>query len=132
MFVWFRPSGRQNKKIEPHLTAAGANGFGRPFHLHFTLHELPDAGAGQISYDTLCLPKYSPIGNGPGNRKGFEYTARPLQPLHGVTLQAIGAPGVMAGGFYAGSLTNVTSPELGDETQAAYAGMRLAPGSYRL
>lgn len=122
----------KRERIEPHLTAAGANGFGKPFHRSFSWHPLPDAGAQQFSWDTLCLPKYSPIGGGPGNRRQFQMTAESLQPLHGVTLQAIGAPGVYSGQFVAQPLTDITSNNMPARLRAAYAGSTLAPGSYML
>lgn len=127
MLGWF---GRPQKKIAPHITAAGANGFGKPFHIQFSYRPLPDAGAQQYAYDTLCLPKYSPIGNGPGNRRGFEYTARPMFALRGTTLQAIGAPGVLSGQFYSGPLTDISGGGMPADLMAAYAGSRLPANSY--
>jgi hypothetical protein len=127
MLGFFR---RQRKRIEPHVTAAGANGFGKPFHIRFSYHELPDAGAQQYSYDTLCLPKYSPIGNGPGNRDGFKYTTPALQPLRATTLQAIGQPGVLTGQFISGPLTDISGGTLPMDLAKAYAGSRLPANSY--
>jgi hypothetical protein len=120
----------KRKKIFPNATAAGANGFGKPFHIQFSYHELPDAGAQQYSYDTLCLPKYSPIGNGPGNRRSFQYTTPSLQPLRGTTLQAIGQPGVLTGQFVSGPLTDISGGSMPADLMAAFAGSRLPANSY--
>jgi hypothetical protein len=110
---------------------AGANGFGAPFHQVFSWHPLPEAGAMQYSYDTLCLPKYSPIGNGPGNAREFQTISSSMQPLHGVHLTAIGSPGVLTGQFVAQPLHDITStsPQTVDNT---YAGITLNPGQYQL
>lgn len=138
---WGRRKEEQREQQDTRL--AGANGFGAPFHIVFSFHPLPEAGAMSYSYDTLCLPKYSPIGNGPGVRADFLSPPGPLQPLQGTNLSAIGAPGVMTGGFYAQPLVDITSspgaeyyggagPRGMGDVDPAYAGITLAPGSYQL
>jgi len=126
------------KRSDPTMYVAGANGFGAPYHPVFSFHPLPEAGAMQYSWDTLCLPKYSPIGNGPGNRREFQTLASSMQPLHGVTLTAIGSPGILTGQFVAQPLQNTTSgpdPLTGQVQQNVanlYSGTTLNPGQYQL
>jgi hypothetical protein len=142
LFKW-RP---KQTKSATKQRVAGSSGFGAPFHIVFTRHPLPDAGALQYSYDTLCLPKYSPIGNGvpPGFRgvgkrgsigaRGAGYWSNPpgaLQPLQGANLTAIGSPGVLTGGFYAQPLVDITSPAPNAAAQA-YVGITANPGQYLL
>ena len=121
------PTKRPNRKT----SVAGAQGFGAPFHLVYTFHALPEAGAMQFSYDTLCLPRYSPIGNGPGNLLEFQTIGSSMQPLHGVHLTAIGSPGVLTGQFVAQPLQNIVTPgaQTADNT---YSGITLNPGQYQL
>jgi len=126
---WFGRKQHSRKPIG--ATSAPKSGYGVPFHIVYTRHALPDPGAMAYSYDTQALPKYSPIGNGPGNAREFMSTEPVLQPLQGVTLTAIGSPGVLTGGMYPGPLIDVTSPQPG-AVQAAYAGITLNPGQYML
>lgn len=128
--AWFRRP-HKTERDEARIRVAGANGFGKPFHLVFSWHPLPDAGAMQVSYDTLCLPKYSPIGNGPGNAREFETVRPSLQPLKGANLVAIGSPGIITGQMVAQPLTDITSPDP-NAVANAYAGVTLRPGQYAL
>jgi hypothetical protein len=136
---WFSNKRAPTHKARENAYVAGANGFGAPFHQVYSWHPLPEAGAMQQSYDTLCLPKYSPIGNGPGNAAEFVTIGSSMQPLHGVHLTAIGSPGVLTGQFVAQPLHDVTSgaplgptspvPSTVDNT---YLGLTLNPGQYQM
>lgn len=115
------------------IPVAGASGFGAPYHQAFSFHPLPEAGAMQYSYDTLCLPKYSPIGNGPGNMREFQTIGSSMQALQGVHLTAIGSPGVLTGQFVSQPLQDVTTA--GGNTQLTdntYLGITLNPGQYQV
>lgn len=128
---WFSMTRRRTERLTNTEHVAGANGFGAPFHQVYSWHPLPEAGAMQYSYDTLCLPLYSPIGNGPGNQREFITVGASMQALHGVHLTAIGSPGVLTGQFEGQPLVDITSAT---EQQAnnAYAGITLNPGQYQL
>jgi hypothetical protein len=139
---WFSTKRAPTRRASGGVAVAGANGFGAPFHQVFTWHPLPEAGAMQYSYDTLCLPKYSPIGNGPGNLREFVTIGSSQQPLHGVLLAAIGSPGVLTGQFVGQPLQDtVGAPNQpgppGQNTTAqlvdnSYTGITLNPGQYVL
>jgi hypothetical protein len=128
---WFSHKRAPTRRASSADHVAGANGFGVPFHLVFTWHPLPEAGAMQYSYDTLCLPRYSPIGNGPGNAREFETCNPVVQPLHGVHLSAIGSPGVLTGQLVAQPLMDITSTA-SQPVNNAFAGISLSPGQYQL
>lgn len=122
---------KANQQSATNERVAGSNGFGKPFHIVYSFHPLPEAGALSYSYDTLCLPKYSPIGNGPGNQREFETVRPSLQPLQGANLTAIGSPGVITGQMIAQPLMDITSPQP-NAVANAYAGITLNPGQYQL
>jgi hypothetical protein len=105
-------------------------GYGAPYRQVYTKRAQPDPGALGISFDTYAVPKYSPLGNGPGNRRDFATVNPVMQPLQGQLLYVIGAPGVMTGGMYSQPLVNTTTPAMPGQLQAAFAGITLEPGSY--
>jgi hypothetical protein len=136
---WFSNKRAPTQRSKGNERVAGAQGFGAPFHQVYSWHPLPEAGAMQMSYDTLCLPKYSPIGNGPGNQREFVTIGSCMQPLHGVHLTAIGSPGVLTGQFVAQPLTNTVGVGMGGPTSPpppvtdnSYVGVTLNPGQYQL
>jgi hypothetical protein len=139
---WFSNKRAPTRRPNAGDSVAGASGFGAPYHQVFTWHPLPEAGAMQYSFDTLCLPKYSPIGNGPGNCREFITIGACVQPLQGVHLSAIGGPGILTGQFVGQPLQDtVGAPNMpgppGQSTTAqivdnTYAGMTLNPGQYVL
>jgi hypothetical protein len=139
---WFANKRAPTKRAGANEHVAGANGFGAPYHQVFSWHPLPEAGAMQYSWDTLCLPKYSMIGNGPGNAREFQTIGSCVQPLHGVHLNVIGGPGVLTGQFVGAPLHDIVgAPSLpGPPDQSTpdqpvlnnYVGMTLNPGQYQL
>lgn len=110
---------KAKQEYTPNVKAAGAQGFGAPLHYSWGYRELPGAGAGQYAFETLALPRYSPIGNGVKTNRGWDYTQGVVVALQGVNLEAIGSPGVKTGGFYAGPLTDTTPSDLTPATLAA-------------
>lgn len=112
---------RRHERMDSHL--AGRTGFGEAFHLAYSWHPLPQAGAGQISYDTYIVPKYSPLGIGVAPRHTWTTRNPAFFALQGTLLNAIGAPGVIAGQFQSTALvTNDDSQNsLPPEVNAAMA-----------
>lgn len=119
---------KASEEVTPRARAKGASGFGAPLHYSWGFRELPSAGAMQYAFETLALPLYSPIGNGPGVMREWDYRQGVVFALQGVTLEAIGSPGVKTGGFYAQPLTDTQPSELSEATQAAL----MMRQSYRL
>lgn len=112
----------------PFARAKGAQGFGAPLHYSWGWRELPGAGAGQYAFETMALPRYSPIGNGVKTDQGWMYDQPVLYALQGVNLEAIGAPGVKTGGFYAAPLTDTQDNGISPEVLKALQAVR----SYQL
>lgn len=110
---------KQAQEVAPPIRAAGSQGFGAPLQYSFGYRELPGAGAGQYAFETLALPRFSPIGNGVATQRGWDYTQAVVFALQGVTLEAIGSPGVKTGGFYSAPLTDTQSSDLSPATLAA-------------
>ena len=137
---WFAVKRPPTRRTRGDIPVAGAQGFGAPWHLVFTYRPLPEAGAMQYSYDTLALPKYSPIGNGPGNAREFVTIGSCVQPLHGVHLNAIGGPGILTGQFIGqplhdivGAPSNPGPPDVSvtpPTVDNTYIGVTLNPGQY--
>lgn len=111
--------GRAKDEVTPRVHAAGGSGYGAPLHYSFGYRELPGAGAMQYAFETLCLPTYPTIGYGPSVQRGWDYTQGVVFALQGVTLEAIGSPGVKTGGIYSQPLTDTQPSELSPATQAA-------------
>lgn len=103
---------KKKTEVAPAIRAKGASGFGAPLHYSWGFRELPGAGAGQYAFETMALPRYSPIGNGVRTVRGWDYTQGVKVALQGVNLEAIGSPGVKTGGFYASPLTDTNSTDL--------------------
>lgn len=106
-------------EVAPYARAKGAQGFGAPLHYSWGYRELPGAGAGQYAFETLALPRYSPIGNGVKTDRGWIYTQGVKVALQGVNLEAIGSPGVKTGGMYSAPLTDTNGTDLSPATLAA-------------
>ena len=116
------------------IGAAGDAGFGAPYHRVWEYRPLPGAGAAQWAWETLLLPRYTPIGAGTGTvRGGFKPYGSPVMvAVQGTTLVGLG--GSPVGGDLTGQFT--TQPLL-DVTQAEAAGFQTpayssAPNSFEL
>lgn len=113
-----RAVGGDQERNEGAFRVAGSYGFGGPLHYAYGYRELPGAGAMQVAFDTLCLPRYSPFG-GVANRAAFDPNCNAMVQLHGVVLDSIGGPGINTGGFYAAPLNNVNPADVTPATLAA-------------
>lgn len=100
------------KKHVPHVTGddmPGQYGFGAPLQILYKRRALPPVdNAAQYAYQTYLSPRYTPIGGGIPNQRSIG-TAPPAVALQGVLVQQIGSPGILAGSFAAGPLTNVST-----------------------
>lgn len=110
---------KAKQEVAPYARAKGATGFGAPLQYSWGYRELPSAGAGQYAFETLALPRYSPIGNGVRTTRGWQYEQGVVFALQGVNLEAIGSPGVLTGGFYSAPLNDGTPSDLSPATLAA-------------
>jgi hypothetical protein len=101
------------------IGAAGASGFGAPYHQAWEYRPLPGAGANQWAWETLCLPMYTPIGAGTRNARQQMTRGGVMVAVQGVVLtDIVGAP---VGGDLTGQF--VTQPLL-DVQQAEQAGIQ--------
>ena len=130
MFDKFKPRHR----VRAVTYTDGQNGFGKPTAYSWSRHELPDPGAMGYSFDTLQLPKFSPIGN--GVRVVNQWQVAPPNPImftfQGAVLVAIGSPGVLTGGFYSQPLVDVQGTSLPPDLQAAMASVGPGANSWAL
>lgn len=110
---------KKKEEYTPRARAKGASGFGAPLHYSWGYRELPGAGAGQYAFETLALPRYPVVGTGVAVQGAWDYTQGVVYALQGVNLEAIGAPGVKTGGFYAAPLTDTQPTDLSPATVAA-------------
>ncbi|MEB2657274.1 hypothetical protein, partial [Staphylococcus haemolyticus] len=82
-----------------------------PLAILFKHRALPPVdNAAQYAYQTYLSPVWTPIGGGIPNKRDVG-TAPPAWARQGVLVQQIGSPGILAGSFVAGPLTNVTTDE---------------------
>lgn len=112
---------RFKRKVKDMDPTSGSSGFGAPLHLVFTQRDLPRGGMGSVSFDTLALPRTTPIGNGVANKMQFKTT--PSCPVmfqrQGFTIDRLGNPGIPSGQI-------VTQPLI--DTQSAAALGIIVPG----
>lgn len=101
------------KRADPHVSddVAGQYGFGAPLAILYKKRPLPPSdNAAQYAYQTYLSPVWTPIGGGIPNQRDIG-TAPPAWARQGVLVQQVGSPGILAGSFAAGPLTNVTTDE---------------------
>lgn len=114
--------GRGSKKAQRQHsdTPIEFNGYGVPLHLAFEYRSLPDAGANQYAFETLLLPRYTPIGTGVPNQNTFgAYAGQTQWAIQGVYLTRIGNPGIISGDFVSpGPLIDTSSSALGGYNNA--------------
>lgn len=100
------------RKKVPHITGddvAGTYGFGAPLQIHYKRRALPPVdNNGSNAYQTYLSPKWTPIGGGVPNKRDIG-TAPPAYALQGALIQQVGSPGILAGAFVSGPLTNVST-----------------------
>lgn len=116
-----------DRKREPARPAGapGDGGFGAPLHLAYDQRQLPRGGAMSIAFETLALPRYSPIGWGVANKRALRATQQGIAYQHqGVTLGNAAGPGILTGGL-------VTQPLL-DTSNSPTPPLYDAPASYMI
>lgn len=97
------------KKAVPHTDTdvAGQFGFGAPLQIHYKKRNLPPVdNAAQYAYQTYLSPVWSPIGGGIPNKRDIG-TVAPAWSKQGVLVAQVGSPGILAGAFVSGPLTNL-------------------------
>lgn len=109
----------RKKTLQSHNGPAvvGQSGFGAPLHIVFEERPLPNEGSAMsAAYLTYQLPRYTPIGVGVANKRGWLYS--PSAPVfiqqQGIGVMQIGAPGVEAGSMAYQPLTDPTQPAYPD------------------
>lgn len=93
--AWFN---RERPPAKP-SGAAGDGGFGAPFHLAYDPRRLPNGGAMSVAFETLALPRYTPIGWGVANQRALRSDQPVMYQRQGVTLGNAAGPGILAGSF---------------------------------
>lgn len=92
-----------------HDDTPGSAGFGAPLQILYSRRPLPPVdNNGSNAYQTFLSPRFTPIGGGIPNKRDVG-TAPPAIALQGVLLSQVGSPGILAGAFVSGPLTNVTT-----------------------
>ena len=115
------------KKAEPHVSddMAGQFGFGAPLSIIYRKRALPPVdNAAQYSYQTYLSPVWSPIGGGIPNKRDVG-TCAPAYVKQGVLVVQVGSPGILAGAFVSGPLTNVSTAESVQPIPGNFADFRL-------
>lgn len=87
------------QKAENPAGAAGDGGFGAPFHVAYDQRFVPNGGAMSVAYETLALPRYTPIGWGVANKRALRSDQPVVYQLQGVTLGNAAGPGILSGAF---------------------------------
>lgn len=89
----------------------GLNGFGAPLAIVFGGPQ-PAPGvadnAAYYPYRSYLSPRWTPIGGGIPNKRDIGCTA-PAFSQQGVLVAQVGSPGILAGAFVSGPLTNTTT-----------------------
>lgn len=103
------------KTAQPHtdgaVETAGALGWGAPLRVFYAKRPLPPVdNNGSQAYQTYLSPIWTPIGGGIPNKRDIG-CAPPAVSTQGLLVQQIGGPGILAGAFGAGPLTNVSTDE---------------------
>jgi hypothetical protein len=91
----------------------GVNGFGAPLRVVFAGPRAAPGitdNAGLYPYETYLSPRWTPIGGGIPNKRDIG-TAPPAYSQQGVLVAQVGSPGILAGAFVSGPLTNVSTDE---------------------
>jgi hypothetical protein len=88
---------------------AGQYGFGAPLQILYKRRPVPPVdNAGNAAFQTYLSPRYTAIGGGIPNKRDFVDASKPMI-AQGVLVAQVGAPGILAGQFVSGPLTNVSS-----------------------
>lgn len=101
------------RKAQPHVSddVAGQFGFGAPFGIVYKKRALPPVdNAASYAYQTYLSPVWTPIGGGIPNGRDIG-TSKPSYARQGVLVQPVTGPGILAGAFVAGPLTNVDAQQ---------------------
>lgn len=103
----------ENDGMNHTFNGFGINGFGAPLAVVFgAKRNAPGTSenAGYYPYETYLSPRWTPIGGGIPNKRDIGWTP-PAISLQGVLVAQIGAPGILAGSFVSGPLTNTSTVE---------------------
>lgn len=127
MGIWNRSFRNPFKaKIAPvHDDVAGQYGFGAPLQIVFRKRPLPPVdNAGSYAYQTYLSPRWTPGGMGGGipNKRDFVDGDQPMISVQGLLVNQVGAPGILAGQFVSGPLTNVSADNSDQPIPAAVFG----------
>lgn len=105
------------KKAQPHAQhndTPGQYGWGAPLQIHYKHRPLPPTdNNAQNAYQTYLSPRYTPIGPGIPNKRDFVDADIPMVAVQGILVYDVGSPGILAGQFGSGPLTNVSTDESG-------------------
>jgi len=115
------------KRAEPHVSddVAGQFGFGSALSIIYRKRALPPVdNAASYAYQTYLSPAWSPIGGGIPNKRDIGTTA-PAYSRQGVLVAQVGSPGILAGAFVSGPLTNVSTEETVQPIPGGFADFRL-------
>jgi hypothetical protein len=109
--IFVRRRGVKSDEIEHQAQVAGMDGFGAPLRIVYGFRELPPRdNAAQYAYLTYLSPRWSPIGGGIPNKRDIG-CAPPAYSKQGVLVAQVGSPGILAGAFVSGPLTNTTTQQ---------------------
>lgn len=113
--AWRNPFKRQiqGDGMDHTREGVGVNGFGAPLKVSFGGPRTPPGiadNAGLYPYETYLSPRWTPIGGGIPNKRDVG-TAPPAYSKQGLLVQQVGSPGILAGAFVSGPLTNVSTDE---------------------
>lgn len=100
------------KPYVEHNDVAGQYGFGAPLQIHYKKRPLPPVDTALTNaYQTYLSPVWTPIGPGIPNRRDFVDADTPMVAVQGVLVNQVGTPGILAGQFVSGPLTNVSAEQ---------------------
>lgn len=109
----FRLFGRL-RKARPHVAddVEGQFGFGAPLQILYRKRPTPASAdnAANEAFQTYLSPQWSPIGGGVPNKRDIG-TCPPAYARQGVLAVQVGSPGILAGAFVSGPLTNVDTTQ---------------------
>jgi hypothetical protein len=109
--IFARRRAAQGDDIEHRPFVEGMNGFGAPLAIVYGAKRAAPGiseNAALYPYLTYLSPRWTPIGGGIPNKRDIG-TTPPAYSRQGVLVAQVGSPGILAGAFVSGPLTNVSS-----------------------